>query len=199
MPALDKYREVWHSVTPNEYNRYARFYPDAWRTACDLAAGTPHDPVTVSHLIAALSPLKRWDKNIDAARKVLTWERKHPGATTPLDEVAVGSLTKDAGILGARAKACLKLLWYGDLPAGQKVEAFACNIIGNYSFVTIDRHMLAMAELPASPSAGQFREAVQAVRDLAYETGELPATVQAVLWGKWRSLHGRADYDTATQ
>lgn len=196
---LERYRQVWHSVTPAEYNRYARFYPDAWRTACDLAAGTAHSPVTVSHLIAALSPLKAWDQNITAARKVLEWERRHPAAITCLDEDAVGSLTKDAGILGARAKAALKLLWYGDLPTGQKVAAFGANIAGDHTQVTIDRHMLAMADLPGNPSALAFRDAVASVHALAAEVGELPATVQAVLWGKWRALKGRADYNTEDQ
>lgn len=184
------------NTTPNKVWEHARdhplrplwqrFYNDAWRTACDIAAGTPFEAETVAKVIAALSPMKPWDENVTLARRAVA-----VAATVEdhSDYNAIREAVSGIGAMGTRLDATAKALAWQLHPPGPKVSAFAYNIMGNLTFVTVDRHMMDIF--------GHDPEACRAYcLEKARAEGIWPAEVQAVLWGAWRDLKGYPAYDT---
>jgi hypothetical protein len=180
--AAERYDELLSSADIDAVADYARFYAVAHSIACDLSVGTPFTPTAWAYVIAAFSPLKQWENNLNIARlfrgalAVAKWRA---------DRADFGAL----GAMRTRLDAAIAAL-SEQVPNGPKVEAFALNIAGDLRPVTIDRHMVAAAGIAAAGGSvrlGTLRELQAAVTMISPEWGMRPAETQAAIWGLWRS------------
>lgn len=166
------------------YDRWRRFYHDAWVHACDIAAGTPYEPQRVARAIAALSPNKGWTQNLSLARTAVALAAASPA---PKDYGSVRAHIEPMGAMGPRKDATAAALADNVTPNGPKVSAFALNIVGELHHVTVDRHMLDMFD-------GNRDDCIRWCQERAKTSGLWPAEVQAVMWGAWRNTKGYSTY-----
>ena len=163
----------------------AMWYQDAYRIACNLAQKHNTQTERVAGIIAALSPLKRWDKNIELADDLLSGRK-------------VGH-TKNMVNKAHKVSQCD----IADIPAvlnGNKITDFYSNIINPTcdTRVTIDRHaiMIAMGGIHISQSDlaklsntdKRYSAIAEAYRRAAKKLGIRPLEVQAVTWVVWRKI-----------
>lgn len=163
----------------------AMWYQDAYRIACDLAQKHNTQTERVAGIIAALSPLKRWDKNIELADDLLSGRK-------------VGH-TKNMVNKAHKVNECD----IADIPKilnGNKITDFYNNIINPTceNRVTIDRHaiMIAMGGvhlskqdlISLSNTDKRYTAIADAYRRAAKKLGVRPLEVQAVTWVVWRKI-----------
>lgn len=174
-PEYDRYKRIMGLATINDLVLGAEFYSSAWAW-CVQRSRTWNVPATnVAYCVAAISPMKKWDENLRLTDLVL--------------DFAYGTGTH-LPLMRKRADAAMNALVYGEVPSGPKVSCFARNIAGDLTAVTIDRHMMDMAE------SKDIEGCKRAVTDLCTHYDTLwPAQVQAVLWYTWRRLKGYAAYE----
>lgn len=131
-------------------------------------------------IIAALSPMMSWDRNVALARR--TWT----------DGKASGALGRNV----AKADSILNGADPLDVLGGLKVRSFFLNILdpSDPTPVTIDRHAydIALGERNTEndrPSLSNKRYAhlSDQYRLAAAEVGLVPNQVQAITWEAWRS------------
>ena len=130
-------------------------------------------------VIAVLSPMLSWDKNIEYARMVYAYESRIPCLqSNALKAMAIRDGWEPLDHLG-----------------GVKVNSFYSNIINPYSgdSVTIDTHAACIAvndfTYRYKSSAGRYRLFSDAYRNAADEIGILPMQIQAITWIEWRKEH----------
>lgn len=172
---VDRLIEWYDAATPAETADGATWYATAYDHAAAIAAEYDLSPRGVAGAIAALSPLREWDRNLqdvrDVARAIAT------GGTVPVVHFAAHL---------ERAIACLQ----GDDPlgvlGGPKVTAFYRAIMGDASAVTIDRWAILAA---TGKPAGKSTPTAKGYRDLQAEYAEAAARVdleprdfQAIVW-----------------
>ena len=163
----------------------AMWYQDAYKIACSLAQKYNTQTERVAGIIAALSPLKRWDKNVELAEDLLAG--RYVGHTKNM--VAKAYKVSKCDI--------------ADIPAvlnGNKITDFYSNIINPTcdTRVTIDRHaiMIAMGGVHISQSDlaklsntdKRYSAIAEAYRRAAKKLGVRPLEVQAVTWVVWRKI-----------
>ena len=163
----------------------AMWYQDAYKIACSLAQKYNTQTERVAGIIAALSPLKRWDKNVELAEDLLAG--RYVGHTKRM--VAKAYKVSKCDI--------------ADIPAvlnGNKITDFYSNIINPTcdTRVTIDRHaiMIAMGGVHISQSDlaklcntdKRYSAIAEAYRRAAKKLGVRPLEVQAVTWVVWRKI-----------
>lgn len=150
------------------------------------------DPENVSRaagVVAALSPMLSWPRNMVMAENVYAGER--------------------SGCLSANIAKAVRILDGEDaldVLRGTKVRAFYANIMGDPDTVTVDRHAIMVADDRTYTSdelkftagnvkriAAEYREAARILSD---ETGRTlsPAMVQATVWVWWRKTHALANH-----
>jgi hypothetical protein len=163
----------------------AGWYQNAYRISCELAQKHSTQTERVAGVIAALSPLKRWDKNIQLADDLLSGRK-------------VGHTTAMVNKANKVASADIK-----DIPTilnGNKITDFYSNIINPTckNRVTIDRHaiMIAMGGvhigkedlISLSNTDKKYTAIADAYRRAAKKLGVRPLEVQAVTWVVWRKV-----------
>ena len=163
----------------------AGWYQEAYRISCQLAQKHNTQTERVAGVIAALSPLKRWDKNIQLADDLFSGRK-------------VGHTTNMVNKANKVASADIK-----DIPAilnGNKITDFYSNIINPTcdNRVTIDRHaiMIAMGGvhlskedlISLSNTNKRYTAIADAYRRAAKKLGVRPLEVQAVTWVVWRKI-----------
>lgn len=163
----------------------AMWYQDAYKIACNLAKKHNTQTERVAGIIAALSPLKRWDKNIQLA-----------------DDLLSGRKVGHTKVMVSKAYKVSKCD-IADIPAvlnGNKITDFYSNIINPTceNRVTIDRHaiMIAMGGIHISQSDlvslsnsdKKYSAVAEAYRRAAKKLGVRPLEVQAVTWVVWRKI-----------
>jgi hypothetical protein len=165
-----------------------RWYAEAHAEAVAMSEATGLPVESTAAIIAVLSPMLSWARNVTVARTVCA-----QGEATG---VLKANLAKAQRILaGEPAEAVV---------GGQKVTAFYRNILsaGQDENVTVDRHAIdvaygirhAEAERPQPGKAAYaaLSEAyTRAARILSREVGEhvTPAQIQAVTWVSWRDRY----------
>lgn len=144
-------------------------------------------------VIAALSPMLSWPRNMAIAEMVYNGETNLP--------CLKGNAAKAIAIYNGADPL--------DILSGNKVRSFYLNIIGSNSddTVTIDRHAIdaacgkAMSDIDRAIAIGgkngygKVREMyIRAARILSKEMGEemSPAQLQAIVWVYWRKNHAKA-------
>lgn len=178
---------IYNDATPEEYDTGVAWYADARATIAALANRIPgYSPITFAGVVAALSPRIRWSTNLDTAMRMCRAAANRKGQP------------KVAGLPGNRDRAwrIAKTGQFYHLK-GPKVRAFAANLTGDESAVTIDVWMLAAAGVKYA-NVGNRRAIERAVRDIAEAASLTPAQVQAVIWvtirDRWAlDKHGTID------
>ena len=178
---------VYAQATDAQLVAGAQWYAEAHRIAGALCDG---DTERGAAILAVLSPVLSWEKNIAAAIAAAKPRGRRP-----------------AGVIGrnwdkARA-ARRKGADLDKIVRGEKVRNFWLCIASNglhESAVCVDRHAAAIAygyfldgeEASAAVSGKKrYKALADAYRDAADILGVLPATVQAVTWVVWRDTPWR--------
>lgn len=157
------------------------WYPFAQRSALAMSGRKLHIGAGV---IAALSPLTPWDRNVMLANRAF-----EQGA-------ASGTLFVNV----AKANAILAGTDPLEVLGGDKVRSFYSNIVNPMGDdVTIDRHAfdIAMGQFTSDKerkplkNKGVYETFAQAYRDAGTVLGDLTgAQVQAITWVAWRRMKG---------
>lgn len=186
-PSAARILEVFNMATIDELDEGLRWYHDANALARTL---DPTRPSRAAGVIAALSPMMNWDRNIMLAVRAYD------------DGKASGALYRNV----EKANAILAGSEPLDVLGGEKVRNFFMAITDPDSTTAacIDRHAFDIAvgrvtnddsrmRLSRVGVYESFQDAYRrAARTLTRETGVLhtPAAVQAVTWVVWRRLKG---------
>lgn len=178
---------VWQRATPADVERGAHWYGDAGRVVADIARLSGDTPETVAAVIAQLSPRTTWSRNVAGAYALCCSGKE---------------LTRAEGILRANytraARALLTGRQNGDPVAtinGPKTRAFARNILGDRTAVTVD---IWAARIALDPDwsrgdgyddlgkilgrSGVYNAVANAYRVTAARLGVDPTTLQAATW-----------------
>ena len=176
---VDNILAVWN-VAPKtestmEWYRIAGVWIDQTAKVFDIA------PDVVAYVVATLSPKLRWDKNLESALAML--ELQVWGYTDKRNS-ALGKNTQKvwAAFDGFRPY----------VATGEKVSSFQCNLLGDFTRLTIDRHAIAIA-LFGNQAVGadssdykiskkDYEVFSNAYRYAAELLGVDAVTVQAVTW-----------------
>jgi hypothetical protein len=180
-------RAVYAHATIAERTKGAAWYPTA-EHGCKVWSAKYHvDARTVAAVIAALSPQCEWMQNLRAALNIVSGEFiPLTGPSRPLERnrrkaVAIyleGALSPDD--------------YFKD---GWKVKAFARNLSGDTSVVTVDTHALQSAlGDPTIRHQGIGRAKPYAAVAAAYiaaaaAEGIEPSTIQAITWLTWKRMY----------
>lgn len=162
---------IYNDATPEEYDTGVAWYADARATIAALANRIPgYSPITFAGVVAALSPRIRWSTNLDAAMRMCRAAANRKGQP------------KVAGLPGNRDRAwrIAKTGQFYHLK-GPKVRAFAANLSGDESAVTIDVWMLAAAGVKYA-NKSNIDDITRTVRSIAIQKGLTAAQVQAIIW-----------------
>lgn len=191
------------SRTLRYYNRlkslYARVTPAqkilgaTWYARCEERIRAESREAQVPFLrgcamFAALSPNCSFGTNLNAFKRLMAHAK---GDALRMDGVGAGMLPRSVEratkiLHGTRRKV-----------SGPKVGNFYLNLTGDYSVVTVDRHMWqAVEDLSPCKSLGRPCRAsiARATKMIATETGFEPAEMQAILWMRQRADHGHKPY-----
>lgn len=172
---------------PSDIRNGVAWYPNARAIVDEWAALFQHDPRTVAAVIAALSPQLEWRRNLVIAADILAGHA--PSIGTPV------ALPRNVGIAEAiRDTRATSLDAY--FKQGHKVKAFAANLAGDLTRVTVDTHGAQIAA--GSPLANlrvdtlePYTRVARAYATVAGRYGLAPATLQAITWLTWKRLYPR--------
>lgn len=177
MKLIENIESVWNAATQDEVESGIMWYPTAHKIAREIAPTLEAG----AGVIAALSPLMPWDRNMYLARESFA------------TGIAFGGLSKNV----AKAQAIIDGAVPLEVLGGDKVRTFYGNIVNPWGDgVTIDRHAYDIAvgvkhgKVRPNIGKGVYREFSQAYIDAAAEIGILPLELQAVTWTTWRRIHG---------
>lgn len=154
-----------------------QWYATAQDVAVDIAETTDTRIDTVAGVIAALSPQTRWQANVDAARMICESGQRYPGMLKSNHQRALDVLGSDDPTGTALGK-------------GNKVHAFAENILGDTETVTVDVWAVRAAIGSKSPvsldvllkRAGVYADIADCYRRAARIVNETPRELQAIVW-----------------
>jgi hypothetical protein len=161
---------VFDRATPANIEAGAAWYPTQGQTVIDYAHSFGYSVDTVAAVVAHLSPRTPWDRNITQAAVVLAH-----GETV--------------GVLGMNLRNAQKAM-ASDAPLdtlkGNKVKAFAANLLGDTEAVTVDvwaiRVALGHGDGTEVSKVGVYDAIASAYREAARLRGVEPSTMQAVTW-----------------
>lgn len=171
--------EYW-MASPTDITRGMVWYDLALTEACRLDRADGRQGAGV---IAALSPLAPWGKNIERAR--LAFERGEAGGLT------FGQHTRKADrILNGEDPL--------DVLGGNKVRSFFACILGSTHDVCIDRHAFDLTqrrhtndkEKKVLDRKGVYLHVADAYVEAAQWAGLEPRQLQAITWTSWRRRKG---------
>jgi len=169
------------------------WYPDAQKSAHNIAAKHGVPVYIAVAVIAALSPNNKWARNLTNADALIGAFVNGDG----IDAVKVSTYHKMKqkawDILAARpdydgAKRMLK---------GQKITSFFCDIMGEFN-VTIDGHArniayderVGLTDDRSNIGVREYRALQAAYEEAARRLGLMPYQIQAITWRVWRDRHG---------
>lgn len=193
---------VAETVTPEQWQDGANWYPKAFEDCIAIAQLSGVDIVKVAGVVAAISPMLRWDKNLRYAQRIcvnfmsgkLTAENAHDGGY---------------GVFGPNVAKAVRILSIADSDApefdivsaiskvldsadGPKIKRFFLNIVGRRDVVTIDRHAARIAFFPRDIvcgssgnwklTSGNFTDIESAYLHAAQLLDVCPVTLQAATW-----------------
>lgn len=179
--------DVFHTVDMADAAAGAEWYADALAFCQTLATETGYTVSQVAGVVAATSPLNKWESNKDLAARI----------------VRAGGLT--AGYMGVGLRKCDAILAGADIEAtlnGQKIVNFYVSIkTAGAEGVCIDRHAHDIAagvrhSDASRPAIGKGLYAaisaayIGAAESLHAEGLEItPAELQSITWEAWRAEH----------
>jgi hypothetical protein len=172
--AVDNIMDHWNRATPEVRAQGASWYPSADNLVNQLAGAYGLPAPTVAAVVAHLSPRTSWQRNIQGAREILA------GGTAPY------CLSKNRENAGRALAAPNPLDTFS--PRAPKARAFARNILGDESTVTVDVWAMRIAmgcrdfDDSALRRQGAYEAVAHAYRLAAKRAGVTPAVMQATTW-----------------
>ena len=182
---MDNFYNVLNHANYDQYLEGLTWYDDARNYAKHLSQVSGLPFITVSAVIAALSPMSPWERNKLDALMMVTNNTKHKYTTF--------------GANVAKARRLLKMSDYSaivDELNGLKTIAFFDNIYNEESeHITVDSHMLSIAygkklsksERP-SMTKSLYQSIESGIRKFADQLNLRPYELQAILWVTWRTI-----------
>lgn len=175
--------DVWRKATPEQMDAGMNWYSTARNAALEL---DPNNVQRAAGIIAALSPMVKWDRNLEMARFV--YRNGHANG------LGLGGNCRKAEAIFAGNEPL-------DILGGDKVRAFYMTIAdpANAELVVVDRHAFDIAlgkiHSDAERKIGKrvYRELSQAYRNAATIAEVFPSQMQAVTWITHRANKGIAD------
>ncbi len=162
--------------------KHSSWYSDENQTIQEIASDYNVSVENVAYITATLSPALSWMANIESTRAFFDeWFGRSDSSNR---QTAYGTNVKKCSeyMFGVRS----------DTPTGRKVSAFYCNLMGDYSIVTLDRHAIRAArwgKRNMQKESGEqvicrqeFRVVQQAYHIAAQCVGVSVAEFQATLW-----------------
>ena len=173
-------------ANPRQAALDSRWYELAGGWCNGLDADFDLEPGTSAGFVAALSPLNTWELQLTytppsiaaCLALIKSGRRAHEGIRGP---GFFANRDKAARILSGEAP--LEVL------GGDKVRAFYCNLTGDYSVVTIDRHALAICGWQGSLTSRAYSRIECAFKFAGERLDMTGAEVQALTWSYWRRTH----------
>jgi hypothetical protein len=176
--------KTWRQVSHEDMREGVNWYPAAHEIARDIGKG---DVAKGAGIIAAFSPMIRWDLNVEMARNA----------------VASGQFIGHFKANNEKAFA----IWNGAEPlsvlGGNKVRAFYQQIVsaGEYTEPVIDRHSIAVAlnrilsdeERKVYARGKRYEAIANAYKEVAGGLGVAVSVLQATTWVNWRRRKGMTD------
>jgi hypothetical protein len=175
-------RKLYARCTPEDKREGLAWYPTAVAGCLTWSKGLGVDARTIACTIAAISPQCDWTTNLRIAFELLS------GQTTVSGGAIRTNVWKARQILVDRA---LSLSPY--FKNGPKITAFAANLAGDASRVTIDVHAVQAAlnnplySKPVNPAG--YSVIADIYREVAAESGIRPCDFQAIIWCHWKRVH----------
>lgn len=183
--AIKNIRKVMVMATDEEIYKGSRWYSDTLELCENLAVKYGFPVQRVVYALAALSPGIRWTTAVAALTTLL-------GKWSSFERVKVAGYPANV----EKARRILN----GDIHvlSGQKVQAFAANILDSSSIdVTVDVHAYSIAagrrytvDDLKTISAKSYRLVTSAYASVGREYGITPAQCQAICWVAWRRKIG---------
>lgn len=183
----DNILAVYEQATRQEEIDGILWYASA-KAACQELSEKYSVPLNVVvGVVAVLSPINKWDRNLKDAENMLksVQDGVHP------DKVKVCTFNSN------KMKAWRMLVTH-NVPAylkGQKVNSFYANIMGDDSIITIDGHIRNVCnnEIVGMASgkrvtAKAYREITEAFKRVAASLNLMAYELQAIVWVAWRRL-----------
>jgi len=184
LSAFNKYcvRLDWASDRPEVWSAGLDWYPSATERLSEAIEGTTVSVHRAAGVVAHLSPLTPWSRNLRGTEQMLRWYSD--GATQEiLFEVACR-----ATVYNKNAKRAVRYLTGDDLayPRGAKTKPFHANLSGDLYPVTIDSWMWRIVNRfglsSPSPTGNAQRAIERAVRMCSTLYDVCPAQAQAIIW-----------------
>ena len=198
-PRVQNITAAFRAASTSERAEGINWYGRALNLATEL---DPADPARGAAVIAVLSPMLSWPRNMLLARQAYAMSAGYVGVGNPFASPEMQAL--NLGCLKKNATKAFRIL--AGIPAetvvsGEKVTSFYSNILGVAENVTVDRHAIDIAcGKPLSDAerskviggkAGYDNVAAMYRRAAEILSSEMkfyitPAQVQAVTWVYWR-------------
>jgi len=159
------------------------WYVNARQTIWDIFGS---DGDLFIRIVAANSPNKRLQQNLDQALKVYAQYKATGDPFIP-------------GMLPADKPNTMRAILHDprDQLSGMKVSRFAANILGNPDPVTVDTWHSRLFGLSKKPSTNDYRFAAEWTRLMAEQLGVKPSEMQAAMWIGAKLLNPQRGEDAA--
>lgn len=201
LPALDRMRDnilrVYYDATDAERQEGMDWYDRAAQLVEKLATDTDVTINQAAAVVSILSPLVRWERNIEDARilidawnagigpdgfKVSSFAQNRRKAWWMLEEKSEPST-----MFGRRAP---KTGRFHELLIDPWITDRVVIDGHAFSIAVGVRHPLASPDIPNLEYKGRYERLEQAYREAAARVGIAPHQMQAVTWTVWRNRHG---------
>ena len=169
----DNLFRIFLTATPMQFHQGMHWYDEARATVDTMRDIDPTLSVEcAASILSAFSPRCRWSTN---KAKALRFAAR-------LDVSGLSSHRKAATEARSIGFCALR---------GMKTNAFARNIAGDLSAVTVDTwmHKAAGYDNRKAPTVRQYRQIADAITYLANANGIAPAQMQAIIWIALRGNH----------
>lgn len=190
----DNILAAYNQATPIEIEQGKAWYWEAHEAASRLHPDTR----IATAIVAALSPGLRWERNIEAARRVIVGES--------LDGIGVrytANIKKAYRLLHGES---VENVLFAGKRSGSKVRAFwACLfnpldwfncVIDGHAFGIWNNERIPLDAVPNLDRNGLYSRIATDYTRVADRLGLLPNQIQAITWQTWRRLVGVADGGT---
>lgn len=180
---------MWYTrATERERTEGARWYSDAHAECAALATEHGLTVETVAAIVAVLSPALRWERNIAAARAVITGASTSAyGANVHKAQRLLAGEAPSAVVSGPKVTAFFNLL--RDPTASNELVLDSIAVL-----LALGRDPHRVTNEDAKPSLGRprvLRTIARAYRAVANELGVPPHVLQATTWVTWRNERDR--------
>jgi len=172
----DRFVRIFEQATPTDRRLGRVWYPDAWDIAVGLARGYGYPAPHVAAAISALSPMVRWDLNVEYTRSLLRSVRD--GIIEPQLPVFKSNVKKAINALDIGVDALL---------GAPKTTEFTRGICLEPDAAVVDRWIARACGYTGRLNKKTYDIVAQPLREAACMCGEDVAPFQATVWIMVRS------------